>query len=238
MRLCNQQLRHETSPAKHSRFMFDMLLLYPCSSNYHLIVQVWDSTPQLSPWKLKWLALPLDDQQLMEALRAVAKAAAEQIDKHVQQGDDICKELRPVHIDHAMAHVLMKLLPVGSVGMHIHSIQEQPLVDQGSWRKTVGHFVYANVPLLPNCAEQWYREHDVQLPTSWGSIRKLDWASKRSLMDEAADGPGVYQIFLDRYEMINGKRTLVLRTEWYIGEGAGVWMFAVMCVVCCALHAV
>ena len=75
----------------------------------------------------------------MEALRAVAKAAAEQIETHVQQGDDICKELRPVHIDHAMAHVLMKLLPVGTVGMHIHSIQEQPLVDQGSWRKTVGH---------------------------------------------------------------------------------------------------
>ena len=121
-----------------------------------------------------------------------------------------------------MAHVLMKLLPVGTADTGMPSIQQQPLKDQGSWRKTVDKFAYANIPLLPSSAEQWCTQHDVQLPTSWGRIRELSWGTKPSLMDEAADGPGVYQIFLDRYEMINGKRTLVLRSEWYTGEGAGV----------------
>ena len=42
-------------------------------------MQVWNSVHCLSQWKSQWLALPLDDQQLMEALRLVAKEAAEQI---------------------------------------------------------------------------------------------------------------------------------------------------------------
>lgn len=164
----------------------------------------------------------MDDPQLMEVLRSVAQEAEKEIQVLIDQGSDMCKELCPLHIDPAVAHVLLKLLPVGSSAPW-PSIQEQPLVTKDTWRKTVDSFTYVNVPLLPDSAVQCYRNNGERPPTEWGPMRELSWASKPSLLDEAADGPGIYQIFLCRYEVIGGRRTLVLQTEWYLGEAAGLW---------------
>ena len=163
----------------------------------------------------------MDDPQLMEVLRSVAQEAAREVQVLVHQGSEVCQELRPLCIDPAMAHVLLKLLPLGSAPWH--GIQEEPLVIKDTWLETVTSFTYANIALLPDSAVQWYQHNPGERPpTSWGPMRELSWASKRPLLDEAADNPGIYQIFLCRYEVIGGRRVLVLQTEWYLGEAAGL----------------
>lgn len=184
-------------------------------------VQVWDQ--DLQPFKNQRFALSLDNSPLVVALQHLVQEATKTNCRPTAAAAAHERQLKATFFSRTVAFNLVQQLPEATCAMPL--IQTVPLVQLASPLQTLEAFHYdpAHLHLLPSHLQHLYtsgRLAGVKAPQR-SRFWPMDFANTSALRRAPGASPGIYQIFLCRYETDSkGQRKLISRTEWYNGAAS------------------
>lgn len=185
---------------------------------------MWDQTTELQPFKDKRLELKLENADLVTALKQLVDKAT------LADNTATCSAVRLESLWHAAffskaaAFNLVKRLP--SLQCQKPCIQTVPLVQYCDQLQTLQAWQYdaSWLPVLPSQQQQLHEEGErlaTEAQPEFSKFWPMNFASAQRLLWAAGTSPGIYQIFLCRYEYLDdGTRRLQMRTEWYVGAAS------------------
>ena len=160
----------------------------------------------------------------MAALKQLAEQSFEEDNTATAAAAQQERRLQADFFSKAVAFNLVKRLP--DLACIKSRIQTVLLEQQGSQLETLQTWQYDSniLPVLPpELQERIRQEGRIEDPAAikFSKFWPMDFANAQALRRAAGVSPGIYQIFLCRYEtQADGTRTLVMRTEWYVGAAS------------------